>query len=335
MSARRSLASLSAAAIPLFAAATARADGLHPEATLEVTREAGADACPDQPSLRAAIAARLGRDAFAPRHKPREPGARPPTHVAVRFRAVDGILIAHVELREGLGPIRARDVTSTSLDCVELAEATSLALGIAIDPVGPPPPPAPTREPAPRVIFVPAPLQRIERAAPSPPPPKLSLRVAADGLVAFGTAPAPAFGASIEVDARWRSASIGLEGRAQASTSLGAAGGGTVASSLLLASLVPCAHVGLARFCGLASLGALQGRGSGVAHPERDTTAFAALGGRVGVEVPLLHSRFSAGVHGDLAATLTRTALDLDQAAAWITPPVSGSFAIGVSARFP
>ena len=303
MSHRRSLASLSAA-IALSAAATARADGPHPEATLEVTREAGADACPDQPSLRAAIAARLGRDAFAPRRKPKEPSARPPTHVEVRFRAVDGILIAHVELREGQGPVRARDVTSTSLDCVELAEATSLALGIAIDPVGPPPPPAPVSEPPPRVILVPGPPQRIEVPAPPPPPSKLSLRVAADGVIAFGTAPAPAFGASLEVDARWRSVSIGLEGRALASTSLEAAGGGTVSSSLLLASLVPCAHFGLARFCGLASLGALQGRGAGVAAPERDTTPFAALGGRVGVEVPLLHSRFSAGVHGDIAATL-------------------------------
>ena len=105
--------------------------------------------------------------------------------------------------------------------------------------------------------------------------------------------------------------------------------GGAVQSSLLLATLVPCLHRSVVFGCALVSLGALDGEGLGVSHPDRATTVYANAGARAGLEVPVV--RFvSARLSADGAATLTQTTLHLNGAAAWTTPPICGS--IGASA---
>jgi hypothetical protein len=98
-----------------------------------------------------------------------------------------------------------------------------------------------------------------------------------------------------------------------------------------MASVVPCYHAGALFGCALATAGALQGTGSGVDVPEKDTTFYAAVGGRVGAEVRVTEW-LALAAFGDLRGTLTRTTLQIDGHDVWTTPPVSG--ALGVAAVF-
>ena len=63
--------------------------------------------------------------------------------------------------------------------------------------------------------------------------------------------------------------------------------------------------------------------------PRRKSTFYAAGGGRLGVEIPLV-APLAFGFHGDLLASLTRTTLRIDGKEAWSSPPLSGL--LGVSA---
>jgi hypothetical protein len=120
--------------------------------------------------------------------------------------------------------------------------------------------------------------------------------------------------------------SLSLEGRADlpAEKSVKA---GTVSTSLLLATLVPCYHYDALALCALGSAGALQGSGAGVDQPRKDTTFYAAAGGRVGFEVRAL-PWLAVQAFGDLRGTLTRTTLSIDNQDAWTTPALSA--AVGV-----
>jgi hypothetical protein len=152
-------------------------------------------------------------------------------------------------------------------------------------------------------------------------------------VLSFGTAPSPAFGFSAAVSARYRMASLTLEGQATLPAGRSFADGSSVHDSVLLASLAPCLHVRIARGCVVGSLGALRGGAAGLAHPNTVTTGYGSVGARAGVEIPV-YGPLAVDFHADLAATLTRTTLDLNGMPAWTTPPLSGALAAGVAARF-
>jgi hypothetical protein len=86
--------------------------------------------------------------------------------------------------------------------------------------------------------------------------------------------------------------------------------------------------------CGLGTVGALHGVGSGVAGARSDTTPFGALGLRGGVEIPIA-GIFAVDLHGDAAATLTRTTLQLEGHDVWTTPRASVALGAGVLVHFP
>ena len=102
---------------------------------------------------------------------------------------------------------------------------------------------------------------------------------------------------------------------------------GSASASLMLASLLPCVHVGVGFACAVGSLGALQGSGEDVSRPAKATTVFAAAGVRGGTDVPITES---LGVVGfvDLRTNLTRTTLRLNDREVWSTPAFGGDLGV-------
>src|SRR5262249_42045560 len=114
----------------LFAirASFAPAANARPSAHVIYVRGDGAEGCPNEETLRSAVAARLGYDAF------READAR--TIRAAIAREKRG---PYPVLLERIGPDSVaagqRELTSASADCDEVFLAMTLAIAIAIDPM--------------------------------------------------------------------------------------------------------------------------------------------------------------------------------------------------------
>jgi hypothetical protein len=191
-----------------------------------------------------------------------------------------------------------------------------------------PPPPAVEKNAVPPVVIVQAP------APPSAPPasPGLPLhpRFGVGAVLSWGISPAvPAIGATVDAGIRRGPWSLDLEGAGNwAKTATDGPIG--VNSSLVLASMAPCVHVGIAMGCALGGVGSLAA--SGVASsPQSAHAVFADAGVRLGVEVPFA-TRFFAQLHADGLATFTHVTYRLDGQTAWSTPPFSAS--LGVAAGF-
>ncbi|APR85799.1 Hypothetical protein A7982_11148 [Minicystis rosea] len=316
-------------------------------ARLAFTRGAGAERCPDEAALRKSVTARLGYDPF------REDASRSITAGVTRAGSA---LHGDVTLNDGAGHVSGtRRLTVTNDDCEELVASMALAISIAIDPevlfrpsppeapIAPPPRapepapsasaplPSPPRAPSPPSASIPEPLPA---ALPPPRPSRVRFRAGVGGVIAIGAAPAVNGGISTQVGFRHRAFSAALEGRFDVPATTAAPTGGTVRAGLTTASLVPCFHASVFAACGLATVGALRGVGTGVPGAKADVTPFATLGARAGVEIPIA-GIFAADLHGDLAVTLTRTALQLDGRDVWITPRVAGAFGAGVLVHFP
>jgi hypothetical protein len=309
---------------------------------LAYMRGSGAQQCPDEIAVRDGVAKRLGYDPFQ---------SPAPTTLSAAITRTPRGLRAQIEVRDASGrALRSRQLTSAANDCVELADAMTLAMSLALDPLAvakPPAPPPPAPSPGPAAAAPPAPtLSSFEwRAAPpeSPPPPAAhadpwKVHASLGTLVATGAAPAPAVGFAAGVGLRWRALSLNAEGRADLPSSI-AFQGGTASTSLLLVSLVPCAHqelntIGSLMACGVGSLGSIAGSGTGVDVPRQDNAFYAAAGARLGYEGPAAWI-VAPRIYGDLLATLTSTTVHLDKAAVWTTLPVSGVVGAGAVVHFP
>lgn len=304
----------------------------HPQARLEYARGAGAAECPDETELKSIVAARLGYDPFSP------DAARV---VAVGVVRQGSGLVAHLEVR-GAAARGSRDLQSSTRDCRELIDSLAVAIAIGIDPLSlsrvPSLPPLPAAEakaaqqPEPPLpAAVPTVIDaRPERPRASDP---VRLRGSIGPLVSFGAAPSTNLGITAQVGVRWRAVSIGLEGRADFPVSQQAVDGGRVSASLLAATVVPCAHYGVLLGCLLGTFGALRAEGESVTTPLRETKLYAAIGGRVGVEIPV-GSIFAIGVHGDLFAPLTQITLRLNDRDVWTTPVVAGGLGAALAVTF-
>ena len=315
---------------------------------LDYARGPGAETCPDEAALRAAVASRLAYDPF------RETAA---TTVATSMQARRKELLARIELRDAKGAvIGARELVSPESDCSELARAVALAIAIAIDPVSvirvplPPvrtpsvapvvsertnePPPGPAISPLPPAA---PPSARSEASLPAHAAASAGPHVRATSALLLGAGPTPGLsaGARLGLGVRWPSVSIDLEGRGIWPTSASAAQlPGDVRAFAVLASVVPCLHEGPLLACGVASAGPLRGAGEGAIAARTATTMFAAAGGRAGAEIPLGRS-LALGLSIEADISLTPTSLRLGALEVFHTPPVFGALAAGVVGDFP
>jgi hypothetical protein len=174
-----------------------------PTFELSVARLEGAGSCPGRTEFQRGVAARLGRVPFA------EPAER--TIETVLSRRQDG-WHAEITLRDAAGiELGRRAIDAAGLDCGPLAQATTLALALTIDPdaalgpaTGPLPAPSPVA-PAP-IPPPPCPDRACPAAAPCPravcPPPREGPRVGASAraTLAVGLIPGPAPGFSVAAE---------------------------------------------------------------------------------------------------------------------------------------
>ncbi len=276
----------------------------------EYARQDGATACPDLATVQAGVAARLGYEPF---------DDLADDLVRATIHSSGHGLEARIEMADAKGgPKAERRLVSFQRDCAELASAVELAVSIAIDPFR-------RAQPAVRLTDQPA--------SPSKPGRPLSGRAEAGIVGGLGTAPSRTIGVAAGAAIRGGDLSLGIEGRADlpASTSLRV---GEASASLLVASLVPCAHFRMVATCALATAGALRAAGHGLVDARKVTLPYVALGARLAVAIPLT-TRLSVALHGDLTTPLTETQLQVDGATVWTSPILSLALGIGVAATFP
>ncbi len=302
---------------------------------LEYERQDGAAQCPDDAAVRTGVAARLGYDPFR---------ANADDHLRATIRQAGRMLEARIELADAQGNVRARRrIVSRNHDCAELASSVELAVAIAIDPMvsvrrpegepassaealsdGNPPDVVPAADPA-SVAVAPTPGDAAKPAM----TPRLEL-----GLVGgLGFAPAANLGVRVGGALQRDFLSLGFELRADLPASQ-QAGSGKISAGLLLASLVPCAHVGMASGCFLISGGVQRVAGEDLSNARRATLPYLGLGVRLGLTIPV-GAQTSLAFHGDMMAPITETKLTVDDATAWTSPTVAVALGAGLAMRFP
>ncbi len=272
------------------------------EATLSVDRAQEASGCPDRDALAAAVRARLSYDPFVD---------AAPTALQVSFSRSAQEWIATV--RSGASE---RTLRSAAADCAELAEAVALSVAVAVDPraFAPKPPPAPAPAPA--------------------PPPEVPLRwhAYAAPLVAFNAAPAPNAGALLGVGFSRGAFLAQLEARVDLPAGIAIAGG-SVATQLLGAALVPCYTYRWLGVCAAVFAGAMRVTGEGLPDAQRASAFVFSAGPRVFLDVPL-HAAFSLRPSAEVAAPFTRTTITVGTATAWVTPAVTAQLHLAAIFHF-
>lgn len=328
---------LAVAAGALLPPLSARAEGAAtPSTRLIYTRDAQAPSCPEEVALKGAVSSRLGYDPF---------DAGSSSTVLVHVAKENGQLVGRIVRVDRDGkPVGDRTLTSEADDCRELADSMALALSIAIDPLvltRPPrtpvdshPSPSGQSAQLPAPIATPTATQSINDApaVPSLSAPPVDVGVGVGAVGSYGVGPGAAFGAVLSVGLARESLSVDVEGRADlAQVSLLPAG--TVSSQLFAGSLVPCYHYGVLAGCAVANAGAVESVGVSVIQPKATITPYAALGARLGVQVPL-GSRWFVRANGEVLANLVRTSVNVAGSRNWLMPPFSLTLGVLGGARF-
>jgi hypothetical protein len=313
---------------PRVAAAT-------PTGRLVYSRARGAESCPDEATLRRAVAARVGYDPFFPWAQ---------RTVVANVERHRREFVATVSLVDEQGVAHGGRQLRTSGDCAELLDAAALAIAIAIDPeILTKPPSASLPEPPPQAssVSVPAP-------PPAPAPPEVGAETPAEpapkgcsgtfeaslgALASMGAAPDIAAGLSAGAALRWCDVSVGLEAQANAPATRSAQGGGDVSSLSVVAALTPCVYFGSLLGCALVQGGALRAESDGVPDRKTKWTDAVAVGARAAVLVPASDSLF-VRVRSDWLANLDPIRLELRGNQVWTAPQVESSLGVDMLVRF-
>jgi hypothetical protein len=316
----------------------------HPSSVrLVFERQPGAESCPGEEAIRAAVVGRLGVDPFDSESK---------KVIRCTMGGATGRLEARIEVvASSTSRPATRELVSKRSDCIELGDAVVLALSIAINPrfaAGPaktsaatelsaapePPPPTPLPE---------VPARTPAARAPAASPPTVihatpvrganEFAVGVEGGAATGLAPgAAAVSAGFGIAARRGAFSLGLDGRLVGPSSTRVTGG-TLEAWLWNVSLAPCFHQGAFAGCGVIAAGALNARGDGFALSNETINPYLGLGGRGVFQYP--HTgRLRLRVTGEIAFPLVITHLVVDGGDAWVSPRVSAALNLGLVAVF-
>ncbi|GAC1598418.1 MAG: hypothetical protein NVS3B20_20690 [Polyangiales bacterium] len=320
-------------------------------ARLVYVRNRGAESCPEEAAIRAAVAARLGYDPFFT------------TARATMFAEISragSAFTARIKLVDENNVVRGlRDLTSEGDRCADIVDTMALSMSIAIDPeslTGPKTPPiveavgppsaaegaltAEHRASSAESGIAPLPVSRETRDAGEThetretrkTPPQVHLESGLGSAIWVGAAPSANIALSLFLRSRFRTFSIAIEGRIDlpASKELDVA---TVRTSLSLAAVVPCFHADPLAFCAVASGGVLRATSSEVASPRADSAWHAALGPRVLVEAIVFRS-VSLWLGVDARMTLRSQTLQLNGADVYSLPRWSLGVGAGASFRF-
>jgi hypothetical protein len=304
------------------------AEGALAPIRLRYERLAGAESCPEESQLRDAIATRLGSDPFSDQGK---------RLLEIRIGAQGEWLEAHIGLIGENGTTSGqRDLRSRSRECQDLATVIVLTASMVLNPLTPP-----ATEAAPPLSAA-ADEQAAQEgesvtatATTTPAGSTRSGTVFETGVALVGevgSASAPSLGLALQLGLAWPLFSITLEGQANLPRNQTLTPG-SVASSQITGSLVPCFtswHLGA---CGLISAGATIVTPNGISPSGTQSVPFFGLGARVYGGLPLtdwLETRLQL----DLLIPVTQTTIALDGTTEWTSSPVIGSAALALVTRF-
>jgi hypothetical protein len=319
-------------AIVLLHASLARAERpRRPSVRLEYERKKGAESCPDEASLRAHIAAQIGRDPFTS-----EGSWRMVASVARRGAG----FVANMEAFENDGKTWSPGPIADP-SCARLVNeilALSIAIELSEPPPEPPPAASPVVVPAPPIVATAPPADEPRAPAESSPAPRdpdaLRLRLAfgAGVELGVGATPSPVF--SLNVGVRWPIVSVALEARTDLPLTGTGEGGVAVQTHVVAGSMLGCLHARslYAYGCGLLALGVQRG-GDARSPSSYPSTAYAAAGGRVGLELPFA-SRFALSIAGDVLAALNPMGIRSNLTTVWEAAPVAGAAQAGLVTFF-
>jgi hypothetical protein len=245
----------------------------------------------------------MGRDPF------REDAERT---VTVSLQRNGAELVGRIELTDRGGrALGVEEIQSRATNCAELAEALEITLSMLLE----------ARVPAARMASPPPNLSAEAPAPPAPADRRVKVGVSLGALVAFAAAPSTVAGASLDVEARWPSYALGLEGRVDAPARL-SQGAGYLQTSLWMITIVPCLRYGWLGVCGLLAAGEQQATAVGIPGGQADSTPYLAPGARLALRVPL-GSVFALQVRTDVLVPVVKTNIDVGPAQAWVMPPAS------------
>jgi len=315
--------------------------------------------CPAEPDLRAAAAARLGYDPFAPTGK-----SSVVVTITRTARGLRGEIRVEDPSREGAA---SRSIESSSGDCAELGKAMALAISIAVDamslsspmPQEPRPPSASRDRPAtngPRaarpngatdehlvppaaepelqgVGSIASDIPRRSSGASAEPPDTARWYLAVHGLTSVGFAPGVTAGGALGAGWLGQGRSFEIEGRADYPQST-PHGTGSIRVWPLLVTVAPCVNARGWAFCGLGRLGRLHGSGHGFAVDRTGSSVVATVGFRLANEA-ILSKPLRFRVFFDLDWIPTNNSFDVDGRSAWATSTWAVSLGLGLTTRFP
>ncbi len=314
---------------------------------LIVRRGSGAEACPDQADFEARVGSRLGYSPFE---------ATAVGTIVVDFSRAGRSLRAQMTSTLPTGAVAKRRVEDGDLSCEPLTAAVVLAVSVAVDPHPrqtestepiptptpiPVPIPVPVPAPDPAPVPVPAPVEEtasapIPRPAPSPPvaPVSIAWQFGAAGGAALGVAPAGISGAVVlHASGAVGRAALGLELRLDL-PSTRSASSGTVTSTGVMGSLVPCLGIDRFQVCAVLSAGVLGAQSAGLIRSANLSAPRVQLGGRLSATFHVVRWLVITP-WVDVLGSLTQVALVVDGAPLWVTPPLSGLAGLRLSLPYP
>ncbi len=274
--------------------------------------------CPTRESFEDIVAARLGYSAFA------ENG---PMLVTARIVRAGENLHAVIEIRDASNRVLgSREFDGATSECADLAQAMAVAVSVTIDPLSLG---GPVEEPHAQASA--------ERDAHPPSvvnESPLHVRAHVDAVFAFGSTPSWALGPRLGVSVRRENFSFAIEGTTYLQKSYTRiAQGDRIAGQVIAGSVVPCIHLSVVQACAVASLGVFLGDALDLDSAGRVSNFWAALGARLGAELPL-NGRLSLRLNADFAGIVSRTQLAIDEIVVWNAPAFTVDVGIGILLHF-
>ncbi len=334
---RGGLALLVAAVATVAVTGSARAS---PTSRLTYVRGPGAQGCPDEATLRRAVADRLGYDPFFPTANR--------TIVAQIQKGPSGYS-AELKILDDAGvSLGERALPSTTSDCGEVVKSLALAISIAIDDLDTPAPSAPAPDPAPSTppLAEPSPAAPVTppaaTASPDPGPaapeaPRtlgLALELGGHGVAAG--APSPTLGGSLGARVVGRFWSLGVDGHYELPASDAIPGGGRVEASRALIVASACGVLVGERWrpfaCVLGALGSFRATTSEVSAPRSAAALFTGAGARFGAAVALAGPVYAFGALSGLGSFTPHRAY-MNGALVFTAPSVSFDVGVGLGVQ--
>jgi hypothetical protein len=302
---------------------------------LEYNRGAGAERCPAEQAFRDAVGADVARQLFTP-----DARDRLVVTIARSPRGYEG----SAELRDASGAVTwARALPPTS-SCAGLVDDLTFAISVKLDP-------ATARKPTRRFFGVdgevvpipettPPPPPSLppdvpDRPAPPPSPSPIAFRIGAATWMDLATSPRPAFGLTLDAGFRVSWFSLAVEGRWDPPASSDVGGTAELTTTRFMGALVPCGHYRWFLVCAVGEVGPLKGTITGeMVTTGTQTTLYAAVGGRVGAEIPVA-PHLAVSLAADALGAAQRTVFRVDGHPRWNTPAFAGGVGAGLLASFP